>query len=244
VEKDYSFYGKPEKYTVSLRNESIDMNCRLTPVNKDLSSPVHKVTEKPLGLRYEIYKHLLYRFEGEMMEDNTFKKVEGMAYFQKVLANTPAFPWYWGMFYSEKGFYVDYMLPHLGPSIFKRTKAHNRGPDRFQFFTNPSIEFYDPHEKEWTTFTKIGIDKGYKKNLPVFKVKGTSRNASIELEATTYSRAHWRFQQGGRKRRVFYYNEYPAILTGLKYRKDGRTLNLADLGKATGNCEHSWGCLF
>ena len=244
VEKDYSFYGKPEQYTVSLRNESIDLNCRLTPVNKALSSPVHRVTHKPFGMKYEIYKHLLYDFQGEMMEENSFKKVKGTAYFQKVLVNAPAFPWFWGMFSTENGYYLDYMLPHLGPSAFRRKKSHRSGLDRSPIYINPSIEFFDAGKKEWTIFTKTKIQKEYRKNLPVFKVKGNSSQAHIELEATTYSRAHWRFQQGSSKKRVFYYNEYPATLTGFQYRKGARKLNLDDLGHATGNCEHSWGSLF
>jgi len=243
-EKDYSFYGKPEGYTVALRNEGIDVQFRLTPHSKELSSPVHKVTRKPLGIRYEIYKHHRYDFEGDMMENGGFSKIEGSAYFQKVLVNSPAIPWYWGMFQSDNGYYLDYMFPHIGSSALRTTKAHNMKPESFVRYINPSIEFFDAKKKRWKVFTDVSIEKDYRNDRPVFKVTGRTKGSKIAIEATTYSRAHWRFEQNDKKKRIFYYNEYPAKLTGFEYTDGSEKLTLDDLGPTRGNCEHSWGKLY
>ncbi len=244
VDKDYSFYGKPDQYTVALRNEEIDATFRLSPVSRELSSPRHGVTKKPLGMSYEIYKHLCYKFEGEMMEGAAFKPIQGTAYFQKVKVNAPAIPWYWGVFHTENGYYFDYMMPHIGPSMLKTDKPHSKGPDKFPYFMNPSMEFFDPTQNKWHQLGDVRISRTYRKNLPVFKLSGTSGRASLEFTAETYSRAHWRFQQNDNRSRIFYYNEYPARVTDFTF-KDGKNLiGSKDIGKTFGNVEHTWGRLY
>lgn len=242
-EKEYSFYGKPEKYSVKFRNEEFDMVADLTP-DGPMSEHIHNRRTLPFGMFADIFKARRYGFEGDLMMDGGFEHISGTCYFQKILINMPAVPWYWGVVHTEKGYYIDYINPHVGLPVLRKEVDHTSSLDRMELGYKPNIDLYDPKTKKLITFKMDHFEKRYKSDLPIFKISGSKGTKTIEMELSTYSRAHWSFVQPGIRQKTFYYNEYPARLTRFDCNLGSRKIGMKDLGASSSNCEHAWGMLY
>lgn len=153
--------------------------------------------------------------------------VKGTAYFQRVLVNGPAIPWYWGVFHFEKGAVLTYTNQFiLGKAVKK------------------DVSFYDGRSLH--NFKNIKVTR-LKLNLPVFKVKASNARETIKFTVYPYSHSFWEFTKNNSKRAPNHlvYNEYPAVLSDfeLATKKTKIRLTLKDLGKAVGNAEHATGYL-
>jgi hypothetical protein len=84
--------------------------------------------------------------------------------------------------------------------------------------------------------------------LLVFHVRGKNDSGRIEFKVKAYSHSPWIFKRraAGFLPSKLNYNEYPIIISDLKYEstKTGKNITLDDLGVSMGNAEHAWGLLF
>jgi hypothetical protein len=154
--------------------------------------------------------------------------VKGTAYFQRVLVNGPAIPWYWGAFHFEKGAVLTYTNQFiLGKAVKK------------------NISFYDG--KDMHIFKNIKVRRT-KDELPIFKVTGSNSREKIRFTVSAYSHSSWTFTKKPIKKipNHLVYNEYPAVLSEfeLANKKTKQKYTLNELGKAVGNAEHAVGYLF
>jgi len=247
-ENRYVFSGKPGDYRLDIKRPGFDMKFRMGPWNAFMDRQRYKKARYIGKYGYNGLRIYGQKLSGTIGTADGTETVTGTAYFQKIMVNAPAFPWYWGVFHIEDGSFIDYMLPHVGLATGRKTEAPRSWRDgnglrlsnRMQFYVAPEDKTYHFRVKR---FNKTWTPEG----LPVFQVLGRSKDGKAELELTleSYSRAFWRFEQ--RYLRWFnstlYYNEYPVEVRKLEFREGGRRISLGDLGYVTGNCEHTWGKL-
>jgi len=155
------------------------------------------------------------------------KKSNGTAYFQKVLLNAPAVPWYWGIFHFKHGAFLSYFNPHfLGKSLKK------------------DVSFYDG--KILHKFDNIKV-KGTGNSLPTFHIKACNNEKTIDFLVKSYSKTTWNFRKKkfGFIPTTFDYRQYPAKITNFKFNnmKNDSTISEKDIGIGIGNAEHSTGIL-
>ena len=172
---------------------------------------------------YSILKAEYFSLRG--MVNN--KPIHGTAYFQRIFLNAFAMPWYWGIFHFENGCVLSYFYPHLLKKPIKKI-----------------ISFFDGtirHRLYLTNIQRSG------KNTPIFTVSGRNDYAEIQFIVKSYSHSFWEFRKKilGIIPNKLTYNEYPAIISDLKFsnNKTGEKLDIGDLGKSVGNAEHSIGFL-
>jgi hypothetical protein len=197
---------------------------------------------------YNILRVYGSRVTGRYLVDGQEVDAAGStAYFQKVRVNAPAVPWYWCVLHTERGDYLDYFMPHVGLTIFRKTDRPRSWLDRDGYFMGRSLQFWDGAEQRLRKFKRTRIRKTFTDgDLPVFHLRGENERGTIELELEAYSRAYWRFEQKyllGLGRSILYYNEYPSQLNRFELVQDGKRTSLADLGWTAANCEHTWGKL-
>jgi len=153
--------------------------------------------------------------------------IRGSAYFQRVFVTAPAIPWYWGIFHFENGGVLTYFRPYLLGKAVKK-----------------EISFFDGTNLHEFTDLNVAVSGG---KIPTFTVSGENEHETIHFVVQSYSHSSWTF-----RRRVLgiiptnlTYNEYPALISGLKLanKQTGETISAEDLGKSVGNAEHTTGLL-
>lgn len=201
---DFEFFAKPLK-----RNKLASPRYHLTKVFG--KNGISGIEAKKLEVKGVV--------EGE--------PITGTAYFQKVFANVPLFPWNWGVFHFENEGILTYnnhtVLWHVG------------GKD---------ISFFDGKDYHNFTDMDVRISKG---RYPKFEVVGENQKEKMSFTAKAYAHSSWVFKEKifGFMGNQLTYNEYPAIVTDLKLvnKKNGKETNLKQLGKNMGNIEHGTGSL-
>jgi hypothetical protein len=193
-------------------------------------------------LGYKMYKIRASRVEGVLDIGGKADHVEGTTYFQKVRINSPTSPWYFGVFHSARGDYLDYFMPHLGPPMFRRSPNHDSKLDFWERILSKGIHFSEASGKNHS-IKNVQMDKVYQRDLPVFRLTGRDGRKKVDMELKCYSRAYWKVEQPLMRvlNTVLYYNEYPAYMTKFRFEEDGRVVTLNDMGFTIGNCEHAWG---
>lgn len=242
----YTISGSPEKYTVKVKDPDNDFEFNMTPWNDYLQK--HRFNEKRYTKKYgyNILKIQGMKLNGEIDGE----EIEGSAYFQRVCVDAPAVPWYWAVVHSEDGSYIQYMIPFIGPQIFRSKKKSKSKLDWGDIGLSRNITFYHRGtDKEYVFKSKsVKIDHEIVDGLPVFEVRGGDDEKEFYLKLKAYSRAYWRFQQKRRfgMKSILYYNEYPAEVVDFRFKSKGGSLDLkqGDLGQMYGNFEHAWGKLF
>jgi hypothetical protein len=249
TENTYLYAGNPDKYRIAIQKDGDEFDFRVRPWTEFMSE--HRFSEgKYVGkMGYNIYKIYGSKLDGSIRIGKKGKReeIEGTAYFQKVMVNAPAVPWYWGLFHTDNGSYIDYMLPHWGFPIRRRTEAPTSFWDRCYFYLSRNLQFYDAATGTRHRFPKKGIrvKKEINDGLPTFFVTGKDRDKEISFTVKAHSRAYWRFEQKYLKffTSILYYNEYPSRLTEFLFKDGERKVTLEDLGHVSCNTEHSWGWL-
>jgi hypothetical protein len=183
-----------------------------------------------------------------MTVDGDTEKITGSAYFQKIRLNSPALPWYWTIFHFPNGGHLHYMIPHIGPPMFRKNEKPRSRLDWGELVISKTLDFYDGTNKKLYHFDKIKLKKAFTpEDLPIFNISGTNvEGQRLDLSIESYSRAYWRFEQKTTiKTRIFFYNEYPAFIKKFEiHGTDGQKLvDGTDFEYNIGHCEHSWGRL-
>ncbi|MCK4366991.1 MAG: hypothetical protein KAW84_03480 [Thermoplasmata archaeon] len=241
----YSFAKKGDDYIISIERPGLEVEMKISPWTHFLSriAPTGKTYLANLG--YQMHKIRGSRASGRIVIDGTETEEEGTAYFQKVRINSPTSPWYWGVFHTESGCYVDYFMPHMGPPALRRSYGHQSRLDWGERTLSKSWQFYDPSDGEFHRIKKISMRKTYENDLPTFTLRGREENRSIEMVMKAYSRACWKVKQPFLRYfcTYLYYNEYPVNVVKFDFRCGQKTRTLSDVGRFVGNCEHSWGII-
>lgn len=239
----YIFSGEEDSNKVMIARKELSVEIDMKPWTDFLSDIAPSGKEYFMHLSYSMHKIRGSKAQGRISMGDRTEEVEGTAYFQKVRINSPTSPWYWGTFHSDKGYYVDYFMPHIGPPMFRRTERHASKLDWGEKILSKGWRFYDADEGVLHTVNNIRMKKSYVNDLPVFRLSGDDGDKKFEMEMTSYSRAYWRIQQPllGIFNTVLYYNEYPANVTKFSFESHGGRKTLEDLEPMVGNCEHSWG---
>jgi len=168
--------------------------------------------------------------------------LKGTTYFQKVRINSPTMPWYFGVFHSSRGDYIDYFMPHIGLPMFRRSPSHKSKLDFGERMLSKGIHFVETDGKNHS-IKNVKIRKTHGNGFPVFYLSGHDGGKKVEMEMRPYSRAYWRVEQPLLRffSTILYYNEYPAVVTKFRFEDNGKITTLDDMGFTIGNCEHSWG---
>lgn len=241
----YSFAKKGDDYTISIERPGLDVEMKVSPWTPFLSRIVPTGKTYLANLGYQMHKIRGSRASGRIVIDGTETEEEGTAYFQKVRINSPTSPWYWGVFHTESGCYVDYFMPHIGPPALRRSPRHRSRLDWGERSLSKGWQFYDPSDGEFHRIKKISMHRTYENDLPTFTLRGREGNRSIEMVMKAYSRACWKVKQPFLRYfcTYLYYNEYPVNVVKFNFRCGQKTRTLSDLGRFVGNCEHSWGMI-
>jgi hypothetical protein len=197
---------------------------------------------------YTIYRIKGMSLSGSMEVGGEKEKITGSAYFQKIRLNSPAVPWYWGIFHLQDGGHLHYMIPHIGLQMFRTTEKPRSRLDWGDIKISKYLDFFDPKTKTVYHFDDLNLKKDFTSDdLPIFNLTGTNpAGQRLELSIESYSRAYWRFEQKTTiKTRIFFYNEYPAKIVKFEIisPENKKLVNLKNLGYNIGHCEHSWGRL-
>lgn len=245
---NYLYHGGPDRYRVFIEKNGYEFDFIIKPWNDFMSEHRYNANKYLGKMGYNILKIYGSKLSGSMTTpDSGIHKLKGTAYFQKVMVNAPALPWYWGVIHTEDGSYIDYFMPHLGFSMLRRTEKPRSIWDFGELPLNRGLQFYIRPRDERVMFKKLSVVKKFTSdNLPIFEVAARKPGIKCEFTLRSYSRAYWRFEQPwwGKFNSIFYYNEYPVVMERFKYQDSKGTISLKDLGFVTGNCEHSWGLLW
>ena len=230
---------------VRVAQGGFDLDVRLEG-DGTLGHPDVKQRVGPPRNGFSILRIKRLRFDGTLTHDGRSEDVTGTAYFQKVMVNAPAPPWYWGTLHLGDGSYIQYFVPHLGPPMLRRGRRQRSPLNRGGIPVTRSLDYHEARTGAHHRFRDVRVSRRLVGDLPVFAVRARNGGARIDMEIAAYARALWRFRQPliGPLATVLFYNEYPARLTAFEFRQDGRTVGLDDVGGGIGNAEHSWGLLF
>ncbi|MCK4444060.1 MAG: hypothetical protein KAW09_05920 [Thermoplasmata archaeon] len=239
----YVFSGEEDTNKILIARSDVNIDIDLKPWSDFLSDVAPSGKEYFMHLSYTMHKIRGSKAQGRISIGDKTEEVEGTAYFQKVRINSPTSPWYWGVFHSEKGHYIDYFMPHIGPPMFRRTESHSSKLDWGERILSKSWRFYDSDEGVMHIVKNIQMKKRYENDLPIFMLSGDDGDKKFEMEMKSYSRAYRRIQQPLLRifNTVLYYNEYPANITKFSFESRTGRKTLEDLDYTVGNCEHAWG---
>jgi hypothetical protein len=242
--------GGPGRYRldISMPERGHAFHLEMTPWTPFMSQHRYRANRYTRKWSYNILRIYGSRVTGRYLVDG--KEVDaagGTAYFQKVRVNAPAPPWYWCVLHTERGDYLDYFIPYVGPGVLRSTDRARSWLDHGEWKVGRSLQFWEEGAQRVHKFKRTRIRKTFTSDdMPVFHVSAENAHGSIDLELEAYSRAYWRFEQkylGGLGRSILYYNEYPSQLNRFELVVDGRRTTLEDLGWTAANCEHTWGKL-
>ncbi len=195
---------------------------------------------------YDVFKIYGAKFEGKITEGNKTKRVSGTAHFQKVKVNIPSMPWYWGIFHSSNGSYIEYFVPYIGIPCLRRTDKEESIFNMGGISIRGNLKFFYEPTKEYFNFSNVSVRKTVENGLPLFAIVAKEKNTTLCMKLRTYSRALWDFKQpllAGFSTKLFY-NEYPTVMEEFELRDGKKTITKEDLGSVVGNTEHTWGLLF
>lgn len=239
----YALDATARPYRVLVNRPDVRIDLSLDTWTKHLE-PIVPTGKDYLGhLGYRMHKIRGSRVGGSIDLNGKRESVEGTAYFQKVRINSPTSPWYWGVFQSDSGSYIDYFMPHIGPPALRRNERHESGLDWGERMLSKGWQFIEGDSGALHKFKKVKMSKRYEGDLPVFTLAGEEGEQRLRMEMTSYARAYWKVVQPllGPVKTLLYYNEYPVNVTDFEYREGSRRWGLSDLGRVVGNCEHAWG---
>ena len=274
-QSELSLTGRRDDYRLNIVNREVDLRFRFTPLGRELSTHRFKSNRYAGKFGYNIYKIYGMRADAKLRIKNEgdpasrgghhpiggavpmghTEETVGTAYFQKLKVNAPGIPWMWGLFQMDDGSFIDYMIPHTGLNIFRRSKRARSTLDRGSIKLSRKMEFYDAERDELHHFNRVRVKRTYREGmgyenrrepLPTFHVEIEEKGYKLRMTLESYSRAVWSFRQpflGFIPTRLFY-NEYPARMTSFDLRGPGGYHVSRDRWDTVhGNCEYSWGFL-
>lgn len=242
-ESDYSFDALSTPYNVNFARADSGVRIQISPWTDFLSRVTETGKTYFRHLGYKMHKIRGSKVHGHLRVGDKSETVEGTAYFQKVRINSPTSPWYWGIFHSENGSYIDYFMPHIGPPALRRTTSHRSIWDWGEKMLSKGWQFYDASTGRMHHIKRVRIKRRYEGDLPVFTLVAEGGGEWAEMEMESYARAYWEVRQPFLRvlNNVLYYNEYPVNVTEFFLKSATEEIQLEDLGRVVGNCEHAWG---
>lgn len=191
--------------------------------NKGKTKPFH-FEENIIGNKgFSMTRANRFNLKGRIDQE----KIEGSAYFQRILVNAPAPSWYWGIFHFENGGILTYYNPYFS---------------KFSIIEN--IRLFDG--ETWHRFSNLEINH-VSDNYPLFEVKGENAREKIEFTVNSYTKSNWKFDKKvlNLVPNQLNYREYPAKIKKFKHKdkKTGKILTKEDMGSSIGNAEHTTGFL-
>jgi hypothetical protein len=247
TDNTFLFSGGPDEYKVRIRKGDHDFDLRMTPWNDFISSHRYKVGKYIGKMGYSNYKIYGSVLKGHVRSGDIDEDIEGTAYFQKVMVNAPAVPWFWGIFHTENGSLLEYFNPHFGFPVWHKDSRPTSFWQRGYFNLSKSLQFYDAETDAHYQFKKrqVKVKWVIEEDLPTFWVEGDNGEQRLSMKVRGFSRAYWRFEQKywGFMRSVLHYNEYPTELVEFVLVGGKRDISRKDLGYTVGNIEHAWGWL-
>jgi hypothetical protein len=247
-EDNYLFAGDPNKYEVRFTEGEDKFRFIIEPLTGFLSEPEYTFRKYVGKYGYTIYRIKGLKLSGQMTVGGTTEQISGSAYFQKIKLNSPAVPWYWTIFHFPNGGHLHYMIPHIGPPMFRSSVKPRSRLDWGEIVISKTLDFYDGKRDRLFHFDNIKLKKAFtNEELPIFNITGTNEEGQrLNLSIESYQRAYWRFEQKTTiKTRIFFYNEYPSFIREMQiFNADGEQLvDKTDFEYNIGHCEHSWGRL-
>jgi hypothetical protein len=208
--------------------------------------------EKPFlkgFIQQSTFKINQFSTEGTISHQGVTKKLSGRGYFQRIIVNTPVPPWWWGVIFFDDGSMIKYFLPNISIGIFRRGTEDK--PFIWDSAFKPmkkELDFYDAKTDRIESFKKARVYKTFKDDgLPIFKFHWTRPDgSSLTFTLDTYARSLFSLRTkafGTPLKTTLNYNEYPCNVTHFEMKTPKREVTKKDLGKGSGNCEHSWGIL-
>jgi hypothetical protein len=241
----YSFSKKGDDYFMAVRRPDLEVGMKMSEWTPYLSKIVPTGKTYLAHLGYKMNKIRGSRAAGRIVLNGAETKEEGTSYFQKVRINSPTSPWYWGVFHTESGSYMDYFMPHIGPPALRRSYDHGSRLDWGERILSKGWQFYDASDGQFHRVKNVKMTKTYEDDLPTFTILGRDEDCSVEMVMKAYSRACWKVKQPFLRyfSTYLHYNEYPVNVVGFDFRSGEKRRTLSDLGHVVGNCEHSWGMI-
>ena len=245
-DKEIGFSGTPVDYELKIIDGDFDLQAQLTPWTDALSNITPTGQDYKGNLGYRMFKIRGAKVAGTLKHRGEAEQISGTAYFQRVRISSPTTPWFWGIFQSERGDFIDYFMPYLSPELLRRRPSERSFLGRPRRALSATIGFLDGSTGEHYDFT-MKVRKGWnQQGRPNFHLTGNGRletEGSIDIKIQTYQRATWRVQQPwlGISSTVLHYNEYPAELVDFRLETPDGILERKELGRVVGNVEHAWG---
>ena len=245
-ERNIGFSGTPTDYQLKVSENSFDLDVRMTPWTDALSNITPTGRDYRGNLGYRMYKIRGTRVNGTLTHLGEAEKVTGTAYFQRVRISSPTTPWFWGIFQSERGDFIDYFMPYLSPELLRRRPSERSFLGRPRRPLSATIGFLDGSTGKHYDFTMKMRKEWDPKGHPSFHLTGQGRletEGRIAIDIETYQRATWRIQQPwlGLSSTVLHYNEYPAQLVDFRMETPDGVVERKEMGRVVGNVEHAWG---
>ncbi len=176
------------------------------------------------------------------------KRIEGTAYFQKILLAAPPPQWYWGLYHFDDGSFATYMQVYAGRAAL----AHN-------LYGKPNLRKPSLSIKEDILVYHAPSGRVFEGNRLMVKPSksdvagcwkhqfvGGGKDFEVSGTAEGYAHACWTFEKNIGilpLRSTFKYNEYPAVLKKLEIRPTNKGEKSIILKNGVGNMENSWGFL-
>lgn len=246
--KDHTigFEGEPGKYELAVAEKDLDLKVDLTHWTDHLSGITPTGRDYKANLGYRMFKMKGMKVKGHLAHQGQKARVKGTAYFQRVRISSPTTPWFWGIFQSERGDFIDYFQPYLGPELLRRRPSENSFLGRPRRALSATIGYMDGatgKEYDFSMHMRKSWNEEGRAHFHLFGdgIEGTE--GTIELDIQTYQKATWRVQQPWLRlsSTVLHYNEYPSQLMGLRMETPDGVLKREALGHVVGNTEHAWG---
>lgn len=244
-EGKHSYRKDGDRYLVRISRSDVEIDLTMSSWSPFMSRIQPTGKQYLANLGYRMYKIRGCHASGRIRVGNSESEEEGSSYFQKVRISSPTSPWYWGVFHTDTGCYVDYFMPHIGPPVLRRSLHHQSSLDWGEHPLSKGWQFYDAEDDELHRIKSVWVSKSYENDLPTFVLRGEERDCSIEMVMKSYSRAYWKVRQPFLKFfcSYLYYNEYPVNVMKFDFKSRKKRITLSDLGRIVGNCEHSWGMI-
>ena len=243
--KGLSFFKKTKSgFSVDLKSRQGQKISFALSGSGESSHPLFKQKSYANAFNYRILKMNRMNLKAILEKGGKKEGCKGTAYFQKVTVNAPAVPWFWSIVHFKDGSWLSYFNPHFGTSAIRK-----KLPLRFlDLPLKKELEFYDAKTKKHHSFKKLKISRT-RDSLPMWRICAGNGSESISVSLESYSKALWLFRKKVSLlpfKSSLHYNEYCVSVPFLELRnKDGKVLRREkELGKGTGNAEHTWGFLW
>jgi len=242
---DHLFTAIDGRYRVRVAKKGYALDATMTP-DGPLGDHDYRDNVGTGKYGFDILRIKRLPFTGTLEHKGRTEDITGTAYFQKVMVNAPAPPWFWGAVHIEDGSYLQYFMPHVGLPMFRRFLTERSPFNRGLIPAVKNIEYYHAANGKSYKIKNLKVKRRIVDGHPEFTVSAHEGDVEMDFVLRTYARACWKFRQPllGPIATLLYYNEYPSHLVGYNFRDGDDRWTFEDVGGGIGNVEHSWGLLF